>query len=172
MSNPFEIFEYTDGFFVDTHEMTGLQLSLHAGLRAGGELVRPFPESSHGTSHELIKIEMPQPHEAGQISRLHMLGTALCNFFNAGGSWEEVAQLTDSLKQVIRGRVVFDGWYLVECYTDNQGCFTTLWSDGEGQYTRWVHGEYIDTEVTAATLQRELDEDDDEEDDDGGEDDS
>jgi hypothetical protein len=154
--NPFDKLEPKDGFRIVEHDQGGLEISLHVGLYVEGDLMEAFDRDPMNATAEIWQQKMPEAGDRGRRARAKLLAEAICRYFNAGGSWEELEDMQREMRLVVQGGLSVEGWHYFDGYVDTEGNYTHIWTDGHN-VVRWVEGEYVDTGLTLFDLEREAD---------------
>ncbi len=162
MTNPFDRLDPRDGYRVTECNQGELEISLHVGLYGDGDLQDAFDGDPQNATQEIWQCKLPEATDHGTRARVRLAMEAICRYFNSGGTWEELEDVQRLARPVVRG-LHLDGWHYFDGYIDTDSNFTHIWVSDVGGMVRWVEGEYIDTNLTLADLERELEEDDTEE---------
>ena len=157
-ANPFDRLEPRDGFRVVKHEQGALEISLHVGFFTAGEWRELFDHVGPDATEEIWAHKMPEAVDHGRRARAHLLIEAHCRYFNSGGTWDELDDMQNRLRRAIPSGLSVEGWHYFDGYIDTEGNFTQLWvEDGGERVVRWVEGQFVDTGLTLADIERETD---------------
>lgn len=148
--NVFDLLHPSDGYHVK-RITNSLSLSLYVGVNAEGTLAT----IEDAGDVEVWSKVMPEYSKGdfGEQCRNADVLEALCRYFNTGGQWDDLMELIESSKKIIKGPLVFDGWVYFEGYRDVEGSFTNIWkAEEDDSVVRWVVGSFIDTALTMEDL--------------------
>lgn len=135
MDNPFAGLEPQDGYRVVEVSQRPQEVSLHVVLYMHGK---------PGDSHQFWSAKKPALIDEGKKARLAMFGEALCRYFNAGGTWQELYEAQWALEPNVVG-VLPEDCYLLDCYIDTEGNPTYVWYHTKThQVTKWAK-DFIET---------------------------
>jgi len=125
-----------DGYGATAHA-SGEGLRVSVELISLGEMLRQA---------DVYVNDNPQNLDIGVQSRLHDVMEAVCQYFNCGGSWDELERVLEQSRTVILGGLQFSGWVFLDSVEDEDGRVYRWVEDATGRIASWVAGEYIDTD--------------------------
>ncbi len=140
--NPFDEFDAGDGYRVVKCDTGKFELALEVSLILKGEIFAHAGQPP--LTQRIWQARAPKVADYAARSRIHILSEAICQYFNAGGNWDELEVLKDELHQVLGG-ITHVGWHLFDSYIDTECHHTTVWvNEGSDQVVVWVADEFID----------------------------
>ena len=141
----FENMEPNDGFYVYEHDLGSMEITLQVGVRVSGEDASVLGRDDVRTRNEIWVAEKPERIDYGKRTRAKMLSESIVNYFNIGGDWAEFDQIVSGIAEVVKGGLVFPGYSLVDCFTDTDGNFTSVYcEEGADNVVCWVRDQFID----------------------------
>jgi len=120
--NPFYPIESNDGFHVVQTEC-GPILTLSVLAYYGGVPCNIVDKDPANTTVEIMEYTKPTAQARGECERLRLVMDAVCRYFTTGGSWGELANSLQLARTIIKGGIVFPGYYLTESYSTTDGTY-------------------------------------------------
>lgn len=149
-----------DGFHVKDVTV-GDEHSLHLVFYAGGVPQTP-PWQVTGTPEKPYKEiwckTKPTAADFGDRARTKFFFEAMCRYINTGGSFGEMLQDLNKLRNWGEGSLRFEipGYHLINSCFNDEGRFEHLFTSDSSQWAiRWVEDEFIDV-LSLSELQQEL----------------
>jgi len=116
----------TDGYYAKYLDNGTLSLEVVVGLR-----IESMPE---GTLPRLDTCEQavwrcddPQAEDYGRASRICNLVQACCRYFNSGGTWDEIDEVLDAVRQKIAYSVSVRECHFFDARVAANGAWTYVW---------------------------------------------
>jgi len=130
-----------DGYYAAVVSLWEVRSSLYFGLNAGGEMIR----------QTVIEVrQRPTAVDIGELKRKLLVWQGIAEFLNAGGDLEEMRSVfAEELISQVQGFLRYPGWrYFDTGVSSNGNCVHEFINDDGDRFVRWVHNEYIDSELT------------------------